>query len=119
VDGAPCRTRTCDLLVRSQTLYPTELRAREPSTITKTGRSSRQRGLCGCYTLTVTDRSHYPVRKGTLLDEPRDATLAHLSPAARIAMVWSLTVQAWQFKEPAFHEPRLRRDVVRTLRGGR
>ena len=26
--GAPCRTRTCDLLVRSQTLYPTELRAR-------------------------------------------------------------------------------------------
>ena len=24
----PCRTRTCDLLVRSQTLYPTELRAR-------------------------------------------------------------------------------------------
>jgi integrase len=31
--GAPCRTRTCDLLVRSQTLYPTELRARELSTI--------------------------------------------------------------------------------------
>jgi len=26
--GAPCRTRTCDLRVRSQTLYPTELRAR-------------------------------------------------------------------------------------------
>ena len=25
---APCRTRTCGLLVRSQTLYPTELRAR-------------------------------------------------------------------------------------------
>src|SRR5437667_9936702 len=30
--GAPCRTRTCDLLVRSQTLYPTELRAREVGT---------------------------------------------------------------------------------------
>ncbi len=29
--GAPCRTRTCDLLVRSQTLYPTELRARRPT----------------------------------------------------------------------------------------
>ena len=28
VNGAPCKTRTCDLLVRSQTLYPTELRAR-------------------------------------------------------------------------------------------
>ena len=27
-DGAPCRIRTCDLLVRSQTLYPAELRAR-------------------------------------------------------------------------------------------
>ena len=26
--GAPCRIRTCDLLVRSQTLYPAELRAR-------------------------------------------------------------------------------------------
>src|SRR2546421_10122965 len=25
--GAPGKTRTCDLLVRSQTLYPTELRA--------------------------------------------------------------------------------------------
>jgi hypothetical protein len=29
-NGAPCKTRTCDLLVRSQTLYPTELRARHP-----------------------------------------------------------------------------------------
>ena len=28
--GAPCTTRTCDLLVRSQTLYPAELRARGP-----------------------------------------------------------------------------------------
>ena len=28
--SAPCKTRTCDLLVRSQTLYPTELRARKP-----------------------------------------------------------------------------------------
>jgi uncharacterized peroxidase-related enzyme len=31
VDGAPGMTRTCDLLVRSQTLYPTELRARSIS----------------------------------------------------------------------------------------
>jgi hypothetical protein len=30
-NGAPCKTRTCDLLVRSQTLYPTELRARRNS----------------------------------------------------------------------------------------
>ena len=33
--GAPCRTRTCDLLVRSQTLYPTELRARRPTEATR------------------------------------------------------------------------------------
>ena len=26
VSGAPSRARTCDLLIRSQTLYPTELR---------------------------------------------------------------------------------------------
>jgi integrase len=33
--GAPCRTRTCDLLVRSQALYPTGLRAHELSTISE------------------------------------------------------------------------------------
>ena len=44
--GAPCRTRTCDLLVRSQTLYPTELRARRnvdyisPARANKPGRSA-------------------------------------------------------------------------------
>jgi hypothetical protein len=88
--------------------YATTFAARESPTVTS-----------DCYTSAVIDRSHYPVRKGTLHDESHDETLAHLSPAARIAMVWSLTAQAWQFKEPAFHEPRLRRDVVRTLRGGR
>jgi hypothetical protein len=64
------------------------------------------------------DRSHYPVRKTTLGNEGHNEP-AHLSPAARVALVWPLTVQAWQFKEPAFRESRLRRDVVRTLRGGR
>src|SRR4030095_4024672 len=29
INGAPGKTRTCDLLIRSQTLYPTELRARK------------------------------------------------------------------------------------------
>jgi Phage integrase family len=38
--GAPCRTRTCDLLVRSQTLYPTELKAHF-----KAGRTSECRRL--------------------------------------------------------------------------
>jgi len=65
------------------------------------------------------DRSHYFVRKGSLLDEPRDETLAHLTAAERVSMVWQLTIQAWQFKEPTFSEPRLRRDVVRIGRGGR
>jgi hypothetical protein len=67
----------------------------------------------------VHDRSQYPVRKGSLLDEPRDEALARLSPAERVSMVWQLTIQAWQFKEPTFREPRLRRDVVRIIRGAR
>ena len=37
--SAPCRTRTCDLLVRSQTLYPTELRARRTHNITRMARA--------------------------------------------------------------------------------
>jgi hypothetical protein len=65
------------------------------------------------------DRLHYPVRKGTLRDEPEDDTLARLSPSERVAMVWQISVQAWQFKEPGIHESRLRRDVVRTQRGRR
>jgi hypothetical protein len=65
------------------------------------------------------DRSHYSVRKGRLTDaEPAD-TYAHLTPAERIALVWTLTVQAWQFKEPGFRESRLLRHIVRTVRGGR
>jgi hypothetical protein len=67
----------------------------------------------------VRDRSAYRVRKTTLADEGRDPYLESLSPSARVAMVWQLTLQAWAFKEPGFREPRLRRDVVRTLRGGR
>ena len=31
-NGGPGRARTCDLLIRSQTLYPTELRVRERDT---------------------------------------------------------------------------------------
>lgn len=65
------------------------------------------------------DRSAYRVRKTTLAGEGRDPYLETLSPSARVAMVWPLTLQAWAFKEPGFRESRLRRDVVRTLRGGR
>ena len=41
--GAPCTTRTCDLLVRSQTLYPTELRARKDRIIHWEGRFGHNR----------------------------------------------------------------------------
>jgi hypothetical protein len=68
--------------------------------------------------LDVRERSHYPVRK-TSLDDKRHDEAAHLSPAERVALVWPLSVRAWQFKEPAYRESRLRRDVVRTLRGRR
>src|SRR3954471_808328 len=43
-DGGPSRTRTCDLLVRSQTLYPTELWApREPLTVAQAYNRSSER----------------------------------------------------------------------------
>ena len=66
----------------------------------------------------VRDRSHYPVRKTSLADQDTDGSLARVSPAERVAMVWTITVQAWQFKDPSFRESRLRRDVVRIVRGG-
>lgn len=62
------------------------------------------------------DRSKYPVRKLRLEDEGKDTGVEHLSPTERVAMVWQLTTQAWTFKEGRWDEPRLRRDVVRTLR---
>jgi len=67
----------------------------------------------------VPDRSHYPVRKTTLRDEGKDEYVARMTPAERVALVWTLTVQAWQFKDPSFRESRLRRDVVRVIRSGR
>src|SRR6185369_6432170 len=37
--GAPSRARTCDLLIRSQTLYPTELRVHATDGATKRNKS--------------------------------------------------------------------------------
>ena len=37
-NGAPCRIRTCDLPVRSRTLYPAELRALDKPPIIPSGR---------------------------------------------------------------------------------
>ena len=66
---------------------------------------------------TMIDRSRYPVRRLSLRDKGTDADVRLLTPEERLAMVWPLTLQAWMFKEGLQHEPRLRRDVVRTLRG--
>jgi hypothetical protein len=62
------------------------------------------------------DRSDYPTRLSRLGEEPADRLPP--SPAERIAMVWTLTVQAWAFEEGGDAESRLRRDVGRVIRGG-
>jgi hypothetical protein len=69
------------------------------------------------------------VRKFTSFKEEQMASRAQwaaISPSDRVAMVWQLTLQAWMFKEGSTKdrltrradndEPRLRRDVVRTVR---
>ena len=66
--GAPSKTRTCDLLVRSQTLYPTELWARNKPTLeSNIGINDRVRSMSHldhkatspasvrCYVLTISD----------------------------------------------------------------
>ena len=65
------------------------------------------------------DRSGYPTRKARLEDEGKADDYAGFTPEERVAMVWTLTLQAWMFKEGLVDEPRLRRDVVRIVRGGR
>jgi hypothetical protein len=66
-------------------------------------------------TRAMTDRSAYPTRKARLGEELPDE-LADVDAAARLEMVWHLTLQAWAFKG-LDHEPRLRRDVGRVIRG--
>ncbi len=74
-------------------------------------------GVPGGTLMAVTvDRSHYVVRKLRLEDEGKDSGVANATPTERVAMVWPLTVQAWTFKEGRWDAPRLRRDVVCTLR---
>ena len=64
----------------------------------------------------MTDRSRYPVRKIRVSEKGAGSDLGGLTASERVAMVWQLTLQAWLFKEGLLDEPRLRRDVVRTLR---
>jgi hypothetical protein len=67
----------------------------------------------------VSERRDYPVRKTTLDRQGTERDTQDMTPAERIDMVWTLSLQAWQFKEPTADEPRLRRDVVRVVRGRR
>jgi hypothetical protein len=62
-------------------------------------------------------RKDYPVRKTTLERQGTERDVRDLTPAQRMAMVWTLSVQAWQFKEPTGEERKLRRNIVRTIRG--
>lgn len=59
------------------------------------------------------------VRRIPLSQEGHDADVLNLSPSDRIGMMWQLALQTWMFKEGLVDEPRLRRDVVRVIRGGR
>jgi hypothetical protein len=63
------------------------------------------------------DRTGYPTRISRLGDPEDDSYVRSLTPAERMAMVWPLTLQAWEFKEGFDHEPRLQRHVVRVVRG--
>lgn len=60
-----------------------------------------------------------PVRRIPLAEEGRDDEMRRFSPSERVAMMWQLALQAWMFKEGLVDEPRLRRDVVRVVRGRR
>ena len=69
--GAPSRARTCDLLIRSQTLYPTELRVHnhvnsKPETGNSKARRITEPGAVatGSYILPAIDESHQQYRTG-------------------------------------------------------
>ena len=63
----------------------------------------------------MTDRSTYPTRKRRRGEQESDEPVGR-DAADRLEMVWQITLQAWAFKGLA-HEPRLRRDVGRVIRG--
>ena len=74
-------------------------------------------GTSSCYTQQMP--RDVRVRRVTQSEDEASADVSHLSPGERMAMMWQLAVQAWMFKEGLTDEPRLRRDVVRTIRGRR
>ena len=57
------------------------------------------------------------MRKTKLERQGTERDVRDLTPAPRMAMVWTLSGQAWQFKEPTDEERMVRRKIVRTIRG--
>ena len=57
-----------------------------------------------------------PTRKRRLTDPEDRADMVRQTPAERVGMMWTLTLQAWTFAKELIGEPRLRRDVVRLTR---
>ena len=64
----------------------------------------------------VTDRSKSPTRK-LQLGEAEPLDVAHLTSRERVEMVEEVTKQAWTFEDGNWDGSRIRRDVVRTIRG--
>ena len=64
----------------------------------------------------TTDHSNWPTRRIALADEGREPALAGLTPGQMVEMVWTLTLEAWTFKDGTQNEPRLRRDVASVVR---
>jgi hypothetical protein len=77
----------------------------------------REHGRSSCYTSAMP--RYIRIRRIAQSEEQTSTDVSLLTPGERMSMMWQLALQAWMFKEGLTDEPRLRRDVVRTLRGGR
>ena len=64
------------------------------------------------------DRTGYAVQRRSLRDPEDRSFVLSLTPSERVAMVWTLTCQAWSFAGDFDCESRLPRHVVRVVRGG-
>lgn len=67
----------------------------------------------------MTDRSRWQTRKTTLAEQGSERDLAEMTADERVGMMWQLALDAWAMKGEPVVEPRLQRDVVRIIRGGR
>ncbi len=56
------------------------------------------------------------VRMRKLAEQEEENDLAQTTAAERLAMMWTLALNAWALKGEPLAEPRLQRHVVRVLR---